>query len=241
MLNVKIIRDVVKSVDGQVQLQIEVKQGLILAAILRELDPNLYETCEYALRARAELKQGDGEDWQSQFCVEDSAMLLAAWPGETIVQDRWMLRSRLRPWIRAEVYIITPYLSLAALPASTKTGYVLPCGVTLQFGPFNRLDIAKLATLFPELPPPDSWMQAANIFFLLGDESTSAVSALYALQDRFGKEMATIRDRIPEEIRQADVTIVDCEAIWQYFKGQFGEYVNQRNEVRWAKLTEGLT
>ena len=41
MLNVKIIRDVVKSVDGQVQLQIEVKQGLTLAAILRELDPNL--------------------------------------------------------------------------------------------------------------------------------------------------------------------------------------------------------
>jgi len=240
MLNVKIIRDVVKSVDGQVQLQIEVKQGLTLAAILQELAPQVYEACEYALRAGAELMQGSRMEWKSQFCVEDSAMLLAAWPGEAIVQDRWMLRSRLDPWIHAEVYIITPYLMLAALPTSAKNGYVLPCGVTLQFGPFNRLDITKLAVFFPELPPPDSWMEAANIF-LFGDESTSAVSALYALQDRFGKEMATIRDRIPEEIRQADVTIVDCEAIWQYFKGQFGEYVNQRNEVRWAKLTEGLT
>ena len=39
MLNVKIIRNVVKTTDGQMQLQVEVKQGPTLTAILRELVP----------------------------------------------------------------------------------------------------------------------------------------------------------------------------------------------------------
>lgn len=244
MLNVKIIGDVVKSVDGQLQLQVEVKQGPTLAPILREVAPQVYRACEHTLRASAELMKSSEAEWKSRFweddSVEDCATLLAAWPDEVMIHDRWMLRSRLKPWIRAEVYVISPYLALAAAPACTYNGFVFPCGVTLQFGPLNRIDIAKLATLFLEIPPPDTWMQATNLLFLLGGENDSFVSALYALQDRFSKEMATLRDKIPDEIQQADVTIVDCEAIWQYFQGQFRGWVEQRNEGLWEKLTEGL-
>jgi hypothetical protein len=245
MLNVKIIRDVAKSTDGQMQLQIEVKQSHTLTSILQEVAPEVYGACEGALRTRAELMKGSEAEWESRLweedSVEDCATLLAAWHGEVMIRDRWMVRSRLTPWIHAEVYIISPYLGLAALPAFSYNGYVFPCGIALQFGPFNRLDIGKLATLFRNIPPPDTWMEVANIFFLLGDEDSSAISTLYALQGRFEGEVTTLRNKIPEEIRQADVTIIDCEAVWEYFKGQFREYINQRNEGRWERLVgEGL-
>ena len=244
MFNVKIVKNVVKGADKQVQVLVEAKQSSTIAAILQEVAPEAYEACNYALKAKAELMKCSEAEWKSRFSeednVEDCAMLLAGWPCEVIVHDRWMIRSRLNPWIHAEVYIITPYLGLVAVPAFSCNGYVLACGISLQFGPFNRLDISKLATLFRDIPPPDTWMEVANIL-LLGEEDDSAVSTLYALQERFGKEMSTLRDVIPQEIRQADVTIIDCVAIWEYFKGQFQDFISQSNDGRWEKLTEGLS
>lgn len=244
MLDVKIVRNVVKGADGQVQLEVETKQGPALTAVLREVAPEVYSACEYALNAKTELMRSSEAERRSRFwgedSIEDCAMLLAAWHDEVMARNHWMVRSRLDPWIRADVYVISPYLDLVAAPLSMKNGFVLPCGVTLRFGPLNRLDVAKIVILFPDSQHPDSWQEAFRVLSLLGDENTSTISALYCLQDRFSREMATLQDKLSEEIRQADVTLIDCEASWEYFKGQFQEFIDQTNEGRWEKLRAGL-
>jgi hypothetical protein len=177
-------------------------------------------------------------------------MLLAAWASEAMGQDRWMLRLPDLPGGLASagmsdfnemtldhyVLIVSPYLDLLAMPGCSETGVTIPCGLFLQFGPLSRLYVTKLAFLFPESRPPDSRMDAA-VMLLLHEMGT-----LFALQERFEAEMATIRDKVSEELQREDafVTIVDCEAVWRYFKGQFQDYVDHWNEVRWNKLLDDL-
>ena len=249
MINVKVITDIARDADGCVQLRVELRPASTLAAVLQELAPQLYGTCEGILR-RSELRQHESPEWQPQLCVEDGTMLLAAWASEAINQDRWMLRLPNLPGglpsagmsdfnemtLHHYVLIVSPYLGLLAMPGCSETGVVIPCGLFLQFGTLSRLYATKLVFLFPESRSPDSWMGAATI--LLVHET----GTLYALQQRFEDEMATIRDKISEEIDQGDafVTIVDCEAVWRYFKGQFQDYVDHWNEGRRKKLLGDL-
>jgi len=244
MYDVKLVTNVVKDRTGQVQLQTEVIRGTTLTAAVQEVAPQLYGACDLTLSAKAAFLKGSEGELRSGFAEEDSLedclTLMAAWQGEAIVHDRWMLRCRLQPLVDAEIYVVSPYLGLVATPACTSRGFVMPCGIILQFGAFSRLSVAKVATLFPNSQHPDSWEEGFRVLSLLGDENTSTLSALYCLQDRFGKDMVQLRDKLTEEIRRTDVTLVDCEAVWEYFKGRFEEFVDVTNEGRWDKITEGL-
>ena len=244
MYDVNIVTSVVKDRDNHVQLQTEVKRGTTITATVQEVAPELYGACKQTLSARTELLKSSETVWRSRFSEEDSVedclILMAGWQGEAIVHDRWMLRSRLQPWIHADIYVVSPHLSLVATPACTSKGFVIPCSIILRFESFSRLDVAKIAILFPDSQHPDSWQEGFRMLSLLGDESISTLSALYCLQDRFSEDMAILRDKLSEEIRRADVTLVDCEAVWEYFKGQFREFVDRTNEGRWDKITEGL-
>jgi len=244
MYDVKLVTNVMKDRAGQVQLQTEVKRGPTLTAVVQEVAPELFGACEFTLRAKAELLKGSEAEWRSRFADDDSLddllTLMAAWQGRAIVLNRWVLRCRLKPFIDAMIYVISPYLGLIATPACTSRGFVMPCGIILQFESFSRLSVAKIVTLFPESQHPNSWQEGFNRLSLLGDENTSTLSALYCLQDRFSKDMVQVRDKLTEEIQRADVTLVDCEAVWEYFNGQFTEFIDRANEGRWDKITEGL-
>ena len=237
MYEVSIVTNVAKDRDNHVQLQTEVKRGTSITATVQEVAPELYDACIQTLSAGTELLKSSETGWTSRFSgeesVEDCLILMAGWHGEAIVHDRWMLRSRLQPWIHAQIYVVSPHLSLVATSDCTLRGSAIPCGVILQFGSFSRLSVAKIATLFPDSQHPDSWMEGFNVLSLLGPP-------LYCLQDRFSEDMTILRDKLSEEIRRADVTIVDCEAVWEYFRCQFQEFTDQKNKDRWEKLTEGL-
>ena len=245
MYEVSIVTSVAKNRDNQVELQAEVERGPTLTAIIQEVAPELYGACKETLSAGTEILKSCETEWRSRFSeeesIEDCLILMAGSHGGGIVHNRWMLRSRLRPFIDAMIYVVSPCLGLVATPACTSRGFVMPCGITLQLGSFSRLSVAKVATLFPDSQQPDSWQDGFRMLSLLGDESTSTLSALYCLQDRFSEDMAILRDRLYEEIRRTDVTLVDCEAVWEYFKGQFREFVDRTNEGRWDKITEGLS